>query len=274
MTEGGILVVLGTAAGAAACLRVTSAAAAILGHPPITVLHVRAVPASTILPSEEALGSRQIEALARREAEEDAALAELTARWGEIGATWRSVAGYEVEEIRHAARGMRLVVLPHPAGEPPGHRQALDEALFDVRLPVVMVPDEAQANISPPPPFCRHLALGWRDSAITRRAVASFAPFVQAAAKVTVIEVTEGDESFLDSARAALAPWRADASFEAVTPAGADIGHALLAAVRRLGADTLLIGAHRHGVLQDWIFGTVTRTVLRETPVPVLLAAR
>jgi nucleotide-binding universal stress UspA family protein len=273
MGEGAILVVLGGVAGGAACLRITSAAAGILGHPPITVLHVRAAPASTILPSEEALGRRQIEGLARREAAEDAALAELVAEWGEIGATWRSLPGYEVEEIRRIAPGTRLVVLPHPAAEPPGHREALDTALFDVRLPVLMVP-QAIATASEPSPFCRHLALGWRDSAITRGAAATFAPFLQAAGKVTVIEVTEGDESFLESARVALAPWRPDAIFKAVAPAGEDIGHALLAAVRRIGADTLLMGAHRHGVLADWLFGTVTRTILHDTPVPVLLASR
>ncbi len=272
MAEGSILIVLGTTTGALACLHVASAAARILGHPPITVLHVRAVPASTILPSEEVLGARQIEALARQEAAADADLAELIARWGELGATWRSLAGYEVEEIHRVAPGVRLAILPHPRTEPPGHREALDTVLFDARLPVVMVP--TPAAMSSAPLFCGHLALGWRDSNITRRAVTSFAPFIQAAERVTVIEVGEGDETFPQSALAALASLRVDASFESVPPEDGKIGSALLAAVTRCGADTLLIGAHRHGVLADMMFGTVTRTVLQNAAIPVLLAGQ
>ncbi|HWA79013.1 MAG TPA: universal stress protein [Acetobacteraceae bacterium] len=271
MAEGSIFVVLGSATGALACLHVASAAARILGRPPITVLHVRAAPASTILPSEEVLGARQIEALARQESAADADLAELIARGGELGATWRSLAGYEVEEIRRAAPGVRLAILPHPRDELPGHREALDTVLFEAGLPVVMVP--ASSALSSTSLFCGHLALGWRDSGITRRAVATFAPFIQAAERVTVVEVSEGDEAFPQSALAALAPLRPDARFETVSPEDGRIGSALLAAAARCGADTLLIGAHRHGVLADMMFGTVTRTVLENATIPVLLSA-
>lgn len=270
MSDPGILVILSETTGAAACLHITSLASHILGHPPITVLHVRAAPGSTILPSEEVLGSRDIAAMNRREAAEDAALAELVAHWNEAGATWRSVAGYEIEEIRNIPRHTQLVVLPHPASGPPGHRQALEATLFAARLPVLMVP---LATPVPVPSFCRHLAIGWRDSVITRRALATFAPFIEAAEKVTVIAIVEDEDPALQSARAALGPRRTDAAFKVVDPAGAGTGHALLAAACSAGADTLLIGAHRHGALQQWIFGTVTQIVMRDTPVPVLTSS-
>lgn len=270
MSHPGIVVILSGTTGAAACLGITSLAARILGHPPITVLHVRAAPGSTILPSEEVLGSRDIAAMNRREAAEDAAVAELVAHWDETGATWRSVAGYEVEEIRNVPRDTRLVVLPHPASGPPGHQQALEAVLFAARLPVLMVPPAISIPISA---FCRHLAIGWRESPITRRALDTFAPFIAATEKVTVIAVVEGDGFSLQPARAAIEPRRTDATFEVIDPAGAATGRALLDAAGRAGADTLLIGAHRHGALQRWIFGTVTQTVMRETSIPVLTAA-
>ena len=270
MSEAGILAILSGTTGAAACLRISSLASRILGYPPITVLHVRADPASTILPSEEVLGARDIAAMNRREAAEDAALAELVAHWDQAGATWRSVAGYEVEEIRNVPRDTRLVVLSHPVAAPPGHRQALEAVLFGARLPVLMVPP---ATPVPIPSFCRHLAIGWRDSVITRRALDTFAPFIESADKVTVIAVVEGEDSSIQSARTAFGSRRSDATFKVADPAGAGTGHVLLAAAGRAGADTLLIGAHRHGVLQQWIFGTVTQAVMREGPMPLLMSS-
>lgn len=270
MSDFGILVILSGTAGTAACLSITSLASPILGRPPITVLHVRAAPGSTILPSEEVLGSRDIAAINSREAAEDAAIAEMVGRWNETDATWRSVAGYEVDEIRDIPRDIRLVVLPHPGLAPPGHQQALDAVLFAARRPVLMVPPAMPAPI---PAFCRHLAIGWRDTPITRRALDAFAPFVEAAGKVTVVAVVEGESSSLQSARAAIGPRRTDAAFKMIDPAGGGTGAALLGAASRAGADTLLIGAHRHGALQRWILGTVTGVVVRRTPVPVLLSA-
>lgn len=267
MNETGILVILSGVAEAASCLRITSLASRILGHPPITVLHVRAVPASTIMPSEEVLGASDIRAINHREAEEDAGLADLVARWDEAGARWLSVAGYEVEEIRNALPNTRLVVLPHPSVAPPGHRQALETVLFAARIPIVMVP----AGMSVPvPSFCRHLAIGWRDSPITRHALDIFSPFIIAAEKLTVIEVVAGGHPPAQSARAALGRYRTDAVFTRIDPAGAGTGRALLAAARQGQADTLLIGAHRHAVLQEWILGTVTKTVLNQAPFPIL----
>jgi len=124
-----------------------------------------------------------------------------------------------------------------------------------------------------PPLFCHHVVVGWRDSDLSRHAVATFAPFLKAAAKVTVIEVTDVDAGFPETARRALESWRADAVFETVASCDADIGHVLLSNTLRLGGDTLVIGAHRHNVLRDWILGTVTQTVLHDTSVPVLLVA-
>ena len=53
---------------------------------------------------------------------------------------------------------------------------------------------------------------------------------------------------------------------------GGDVGHILLSRAADFGADLLVMGAYGHSHLSEWMFGGVTRTVLREAGLPVLLS--
>jgi nucleotide-binding universal stress UspA family protein len=53
---------------------------------------------------------------------------------------------------------------------------------------------------------------------------------------------------------------------------GVDIGRVLLSQAASFAADLLVIGAHGHSHLSEWIFGDVTQTVLREAELPVLMS--
>jgi nucleotide-binding universal stress UspA family protein len=51
-----------------------------------------------------------------------------------------------------------------------------------------------------------------------------------------------------------------------------EVGHLLLSQAATFGADLLVMGAYGHSQLRDWMFGRVTRTVLREAGLPVLMS--
>ena len=53
---------------------------------------------------------------------------------------------------------------------------------------------------------------------------------------------------------------------------GEDVGHLLLSQAAAFGADLVVMGAYGHSYLSEWIFGSVTRTVLREADLPVLMS--
>jgi nucleotide-binding universal stress UspA family protein len=53
---------------------------------------------------------------------------------------------------------------------------------------------------------------------------------------------------------------------------GKDVGRVLLSEAAAFSADLVVMGAYGHSRLRDWVFGGVTRLVLREAAVPVLMS--
>jgi nucleotide-binding universal stress UspA family protein len=53
---------------------------------------------------------------------------------------------------------------------------------------------------------------------------------------------------------------------------GQTVGTALLEETRRLGADTLIAGAYRHGQLIEQILGGVSQELIEHSEIPVFLA--
>ena len=60
-------------------------------------------------------------------------------------------------------------------------------------------------------------------------------------------------------------------SFRTIGPKGGEEGDSLLAAVAKAGADGLVMGAYRRGRVMEWILGGVTRHVLHNATVPLLM---
>ena len=54
--------------------------------------------------------------------------------------------------------------------------------------------------------------------------------------------------------------------------AGIDVGSLLLSRISDLGADLLVMGAYGHSRLRELVLGGVTRTILKEMTVPVLMS--
>src|SRR5438552_1048906 len=53
---------------------------------------------------------------------------------------------------------------------------------------------------------------------------------------------------------------------------GKDVGRLLLSRAAGFSADLIVMGAYGHSHLSEWIFGGVTRTVLREAEFPILIS--
>jgi nucleotide-binding universal stress UspA family protein len=53
---------------------------------------------------------------------------------------------------------------------------------------------------------------------------------------------------------------------------GQDVGHLLLSQAVAFRADLLVMGAYGHSTLREWLFGGVTRTVLYQAGLPVLMS--
>jgi nucleotide-binding universal stress UspA family protein len=80
-----------------------------------------------------------------------------------------------------------------------------------------------------------------------------------------------GEEPGADIARH-LARHGAQVEVRRMSSGGQDVGHLLLSRAAAFHADLLVMGAYGHSHLREWMFGGVTRTVLYEAGLPVLMS--
>ena len=101
-------------------------------------------------------------------------------------------------------------------------------------------------------------------------------PWLAKAEKVSVVTVRKpagvaSDVDYGPSARAFFAELGLAVELIAIDRAGSSVGRQLLAETERLGGDSLLIGAFKHGALWEAVLGGVTRDVLAAAQLPVFM---
>lgn len=261
-----VLAVLLDPHGAPACLRVAADAAQALAQPEVTALHVRSDPAAGLLASEEVLPEARRATLA---AQADADAATIHAAWlawrdPALPSLWEQVDGIPAEVVAARGKAALVVMMTRPRAHAPlAERDALDAALFVPGRPVLLVPAGWTGG------FGRHLAVGWCDTPATRRAIEAARPWLSRAEAVTVLHIGPHPPAWPDPALLGLPAERV--SFRTIGPKGGEEGNSLLAAVAKAGADGLVMGAYRRGRVMEWILGGVTRHVLHNATVPLLM---
>ena len=122
------------------------------------------------------------------------------------------------------------------------------------------------------------ILVGWNASREARRAVADALPFLVAASSVTLLVVDSeqrarrhGEDPGADIALY-LARHGAHVEVEQVLSQGAPVADIILSCAAEHGVDLIVIGAYSHARPVEMMFGGVTRTLLKEAPVPVLMS--
>ncbi|MCM5557530.1 universal stress protein [Pleomorphomonas sp. JP5] len=186
---------------------------------------------------------------------------------------WQSEEG-DVEELvaRETARA-DLVVMGNPVRL--DGRDAFHATLFwSKRLLLVAPPDartEPGSTLRPARAIGRHIVVGWKPGEQVERAVRAALPWLRRADKVTVVAVQKPGADYLSSARALFSELGIAVDCIELRRESGSVGLQLLASADRLGADSLLIGAYKHGALWEAILGGVTRDVLAAARLPVFM---
>jgi nucleotide-binding universal stress UspA family protein len=122
------------------------------------------------------------------------------------------------------------------------------------------------------------ILIGWNASREARRAVADALPFLVAASSVTLLVVDSeeradrhGEEPGADIALY-LARHGARVEVEQVSSQGSRIADIILSFAKDHGMDLIVIGAYSHARSVEMMFGGVTRTLLKLSPVPLLMS--
>jgi nucleotide-binding universal stress UspA family protein len=218
-------------------------------------------------PSEEALQSRIAEELAQL-GEKFRRAAGSNPR----GVEWRASHHFPNEVIAVEARAADLVVIGREAL--PGdvyHTFDPGAVILACGRPVLVVP---RGTKSVP---ASHVLIAWKDTREARRAVHDALPFLKAAQSVTIAAVAPPDleervrEQAVDVARY-LEHHRIAAAPQIVISAGEVDGQAILRAAETRSADLIIAGGYGRSRLSEWIFGGVTRQLLRGSKVACLFS--
>jgi nucleotide-binding universal stress UspA family protein len=190
-----------------------------------------------------------------------------------IRSEWRSLP-YLSSEVGVHAYYADLVVIARPesAGQSPGPPGLAESLVLSSGRPIIMFPPRGPVS------QVGRILVAWNATRESIRAVADALPLFVTAKAVQVLVVDHernraghGQEPGADIARH-LARHGAHVEVRRLSSAGEEVGRLLLSQAAAFGADLLVMGAYGHSHLREWMFGGVTRTVLYEAALPVLMS--
>ena len=190
-----------------------------------------------------------------------------------IGGEWRRARSYMAAEVALHARCADLVVVALEDGAQRGRDLDLPESLvLTCGRPVVILPPQGASG-----PL-RRILVAWNAGAEVSRAVAGAMPLLCRADRVEVLVIDpEGGGPAHGQAPGAdiaghLARHGARVELRQLSSDTEDVGRLLLSRAAAFGADLVVMGAYGHSRLRERLFGGVTRTVLAEATLPVLMS--
>jgi nucleotide-binding universal stress UspA family protein len=214
----------------------------------------------------------QREQLEGIEADHRALFEDIVRRRG-IRSEWRSLPYLSSEVGVHAHYAdLAVIARPDPAGQTPGPLELVESLVLTSGRPIIVFPPHGTAS------RVRRILVGWNAGREAVRAVADALPLLVKAEAVEVLVVDHerqpsghGQELGADIARH-LAHHGVQVKVRHLSSGGKDVGRLLLSQAAAFDADLIVMGAYGHSHLSEWIFGGVTRTVLREAGLPVLMS--
>lgn len=189
---------------------------------------------------------------------------------GEASISWRQEIGREDEVIAYRGRRTDLIVVGRPPTEIDRPvLMTLHAAIFETTKPVLLAPPTVAEN------FGKRVAVAWNGSAQAARAVSNAIPFLKAADEVLIAAVpTEKTSARLRGTelRAHLQWHGVDAKRREVSLNNNTVGEAILGMCAEENVDLLVTGAYTHSRMIQIILGGVTRSVIENANIPVLMS--
>lgn len=189
---------------------------------------------------------------------------------GGVTIWWREEIGREDQLVALRGRRTDLVVVGRPA-------EAMDQsafmtlhaAIFETARPVLLTPSEKPETIG------RNIAIAWNGSMQAARAVSSALPLLTEADKVylAAFDTERSEMRFRGHELGEHLSWHGIETLRVEPIAkGQDVGAALLETCAAHDIDLLVMGAYTHSRLMQIVFGGVTRHVIDNAKIPVLMS--
>ena len=186
---------------------------------------------------------------------------------GQFAVAYRELHGAEAKLVENAGRLVDLVIAarPGPDGEA-ASSQTLHAAILESGRPVLTLPKSGAGDLG-------RIAIAWDCSRESAKAVSAALPLLHGAEKVEIITAREGDSGCQPSQlQGYLAAHGIASETWAFAPQKGSLGEAILEQCARARCGLLVMGAYGHSPIREMVLGGVTRDVLKQAEIPVLVA--
>ena len=184
-------------------------------------------------------------------------------------ASWQTVVGDPADLIARHGGAFDLVVTAHPARSSAATaRQIVDAAIFNTARPVLLAAGEVDA------PLGRSVLVAWNRGIQGSRALVGALPFLADAERVVILMVTTGAKQGPEpeDIAANLAWHGVAAEVKRLPPDYRPVAEVLTDEAHAIEADLLVMGAYSQSRMRERILGGVTKDILTDADLPVLLA--
>jgi nucleotide-binding universal stress UspA family protein len=170
------------------------------------------------------------------------------------------------------ARAADTFVALRPNGASQEPEYLVESVLFGSGRHILLVPNRKPTRAT----FDRIL-VAWNGTRESARALAEALPYLHKAQQTTVVVVddeppTEAQAMLGKDAVNHLKHHGIKAALHYARLRNHDVGATLIAEVRRLKADLIVMGGYGHSRLREWLLGGATYELLHKAPVPLLIA--
>jgi len=213
--------------------------------------------AAMILAEERVVETRNAAAIKERLAREDVA-------WDWIDAT-----GTPAPRMEYAAVLQQLIVVNRRLDDFPWPRMLgiASDLILKTRKPVLAVPETARGF-----DVGGRALVAWDGSPHADAALQAALPLLRRATRVVLLEVADHAVMMPAEEAASFLARHGIASIVIRKSVPEPIADVILSEMDHLHADYVVMGGYGHSRVAEAMFGGVTRTMLRESPVPVFLA--
>lgn len=188
---------------------------------------------------------------------------------GQASAAFREETGQSEDVVPERALLSDLVIFAGAYSETTPALQATFEAvLLKARCPIVIAPHNPVNHLG------HNVAIAWNGTPEAKSALTAAMPFLDTAVAVHLLTATSArtDADVLDGAKEYLAWHGIGCDTHAIDEGDEPIGAALMQKAESVGADLLVMGGYGHARLRERILGGVTRHIVNQPKLPILLA--
>lgn len=156
----------------------------------------------------------------------------------------------------------------------PGERSSyadlrtMEQAVFDARRPVLMVPAGTELDLSAPS------LVAWNGSAEAARALINAVPLLSHGGQVTLLQVgdLETGATEISEAESYLRLHGIGVSAKVMERGKSSVTDCVVAEAKSIGAGSLVMGAYTHNPWREMVLGGVTQNMIKHAMIPVLFA--